>query len=270
MDATNYSSVTSDNPKYKLSKSKFKKNLLAKDYEALTVKKKKKKKLKEWIELEESAFDKGIFKAVFLLGGPGSGKSTMSQRILAGTASWRRFSNDKIYEFLMRKDNLSLDYKKRTPEQEKNQFKDYYKPSTKKAKKQLGLYIDERLPLIIDRTGLSPKNTLSLKKRLEDVGYETAMLFIDTPLKEARERNANRERSIDFKNVRFFDPVIRKEVPAYKRIFGNNFYHFNNSGPIDSKKEVRITELRKKIYAWMKVVPSNTKVKAWLVRDTKK
>ena len=56
----------------------------------------------------EGPNDPHIFKAVFLAGGPGSGKSFVSSKLLAGTGL-RVVNSDDVYEFMMNKKDLALD-----------------------------------------------------------------------------------------------------------------------------------------------------------------
>ena len=64
--------------------------------------------------LSEGVHDKGIFKAMFLAGGPGSGKDYVLDNTLAGHGL-TEINSDKALEFLMDKKNLD----KKMPESEK-------------------------------------------------------------------------------------------------------------------------------------------------------
>ena len=52
-------------------------------------------------KMDEGVNDPHIFKAVFLAGGPGSGKSFVAKKILGGTGL-RSINSDEVYEFLMK------------------------------------------------------------------------------------------------------------------------------------------------------------------------
>ena len=56
-------------------------------------------------KMDEGVNDPHIFKAVFLAGGPGSGKSFVAKKILGGTGL-RSINSDEVYEFLMKKQGL--------------------------------------------------------------------------------------------------------------------------------------------------------------------
>jgi len=64
------------------------------------------KELIKKIDLHEGVYDKGIFKAFFLAGGPGSGKTFVSAQAFAGTGL-RVINSDKAFERQLEKMGLS-------------------------------------------------------------------------------------------------------------------------------------------------------------------
>ena len=64
--------------------------------------------------LSEGIYDPGIFKAFFLAGGPGSGKTIVTQSALAGT-DLKVVNSDTTCERNLKKSNLALNM----PEEEK-------------------------------------------------------------------------------------------------------------------------------------------------------
>ena len=65
------------------------------------------KELIKKISLHEGVYDKGIFKAFFLAGGPGSGKTFVTAQAFAGTGL-RVINSDRAFENAMKKAGLSL------------------------------------------------------------------------------------------------------------------------------------------------------------------
>ena len=57
--------------------------------------------------LSEGVYDPGIFKAFFLAGGPGSGKTFVTQSAFAGTGL-KIVNSDTLFERGLKKANLSL------------------------------------------------------------------------------------------------------------------------------------------------------------------
>ena len=58
--------------------------------------------------VSEGRNDPAIFKAVFILGGPGSGKTYLSLKIAAGAMGLRPVNSDNAFEYMMRKAGMGL------------------------------------------------------------------------------------------------------------------------------------------------------------------
>lgn len=161
--------------------------------------------------LNESINDKGIFKAVFMSGSPGAGKSYVISKISAGDISPRIVNSDKMTEFF--KVSGSEEWKK---------YRDKIKLITKN---QLVGYWNSLLPLWVDGTS---SNTVSLFTRntiLKNLGYDTAMIWIDTPVEDALKRAKSREKEIG----RSVDPNFI--IDSYKQLMKLKSYYaskFNN------------------------------------------
>ena len=63
--------------------------------------------MKKYHELQEGVYDPNIFKAFFLAGGPGSGKSYVVRRTTGGTGL-KIVNSDPVFESLLKKAGLSL------------------------------------------------------------------------------------------------------------------------------------------------------------------
>ena len=70
--------------------------------------------MKTYHELQEGVYDPNIFKAIFMAGGPGSGKSYVTRRTTGGTGL-KLVNSDDAFEAMMKKAGLSL---KMPPEEE--------------------------------------------------------------------------------------------------------------------------------------------------------
>ena len=106
--------------------------------------------MKNFNELQEGLQDPNIFKAFFLAGGPGSGKSYVVRKSTGGTGL-RVVNSDDVFEKYAYKAGLvSQDacMRKRCLEM---QLRDRAKGSLQNVK--TGNYVDGRLGLIIDGTG---------------------------------------------------------------------------------------------------------------------
>jgi predicted kinase len=165
--------------------------------------------------LQEGPNDPHIFKAVFLAGGPGSGKSFVANRLLGGTGL-RTVNSDDIYEYMMKKQGMKLD-----PE---TIFSPAGQSTREKAKEITGRkqqsHIDGRLGLIIDGTGKNVEKYRKTKQMLEDLGYETMMLFVNTSHDVAQERNLQRPRSLEPKVVTKMWNAVQDNLMAFQQLFG--------------------------------------------------
>ncbi len=132
--------------------------------------------------LQESRNDKGIFKAIFILGIPGAGKSYTLKR-LAGQVSPRVVNTDKAVEFLSRKLGMAVH------NSTWGQFKDRSAHLTKAA---LSNYLNGVLPLFIDGTSNDASNLLHRMGILESLGYDVGLIHIKTSLDVAIKRAADR------------------------------------------------------------------------------
>lgn len=100
------------------------------------------------LDLNEGVYDPNIFKAIFLAGGPGSGKSYIAGRTIRG-GGLRIVNSDSAFEALLKKANLSL----KMPDSQAAQRDPVRDKAKKLTQKRLDNYIEGRLGLIIDGTG---------------------------------------------------------------------------------------------------------------------
>lgn len=153
-------------------------------------------RLEDWIEEEvitESVLDRGVFKAVFMGGSAGSGKSYVLKKIKSGSIEPRIVNVDV---FIEKFGNYS--------------YTDFYDRSKHLTVNQLTLYIDSCLPLFIDITSTDPTNTVKRYNILENLGYDMAIVFVNTSLETAIERNRQRKRVIPDELVQDYHDKAQK------------------------------------------------------------
>jgi cytidylate kinase len=213
--------------------------------------------------IEEGPNDPHIFKAVFLAGGPGSGKSYVSGKLLSGTGL-RVVNSDDIYEYLMKKQDLALD-----PETifspQGQEIRGRAKELTKARR---GHYLDGRIGIIIDGTG---KDVAKVKKEsdaLRALGYETMMLFVNTSLDVAQDRNQQRERSLDPAQVEKMWNAVQQNIMAFQQVFGApNFHVIDNSGGLeDPERAAEFNKVYKEIQKFINQPPKSKAAKDWLAQ----
>ena len=226
--------------------------------------------------LNEGVHDKGIFKAVFLSGGPGSGKDYVLDNTLAGHGL-TEINSDKAFEFLMDKKKLD----KKMPDSEK-EVRDIERG---KAKNMIELRqrfaLSGRNGLIINGTGDDPKKYARLKKELEELGYETYMVAVVTRDEISAQRNIERGQ----RGGRTVPENVRKEKwdavnnsrPEMAKLFGQNYIEFDNSedlrtSPPEVKeaKKKEILQIFKNIQKFIKNPPKNPAASSWVAGELSK
>ena len=117
--------------------------------------------MKKYHELQEGVYDPNIFKAFFLAGGPGSGKSYVVRRTTGGTGL-KIVNSDPVFESLLKKAGLSL----KMPPEEFERKEKVRGRAKELTKKQQANYLEGRLGLIIDGTGKDAGRILKQKAGL--------------------------------------------------------------------------------------------------------
>ena len=128
--------------------------------------------MKTFTDLQEGLNDPNIFKAFFLAGGPGSGKSYVVRKTTGGTGLQVVNSDDAFERYL---DMAGLSKKMPKAEEEP---RDIERARAKKVTKaRQGGYIEGRLGLIIDGTGKDYDKIAAQSIKLKQLGYDTHMIF---------------------------------------------------------------------------------------------
>ena len=166
--------------------------------------------------INEGVYDPGIFKAFFLAGGPGSGKTFVTQSAFAGTGL-KLVNSDNKFERDLKKANLSL----KMPDAEAY-FRDRIRQGAKEfAGKQLDTYLKGRLGVIIDATGRDYALIQRQVSLLKLLGYDCYMVFVNTSLEVALERNRTRSRSIPEYIVSKSWKGVQANMGAFQKVFGH-------------------------------------------------
>ena len=211
--------------------------------------------------IEEGPNDPHIFKAVFMAGGPGSGKSFVAGKLLRGTGL-RTINSDEIYEYMMKKQDLALD-----PETifspQGQEIRNRAKEITKRKQDS---HLDGRLGLIIDGTGKDVAKVSKTNDMLKELGYETMMLFVNTSLEVAQDRNLQRPRSLDPKVVEKMWNDVQQNIMAFQQVFGGSkFAVVDNSGGLeDPNRAKNFNEIQKDLHRFLETPPRMPAAKTWL------
>jgi len=215
--------------------------------------------------ISEGVNDPAIFKAVFMAGGPGSGKSFVAGKTALPSLGLRLINSDPAFEAALKKANLSPsssdDIMSPTGQQIRGRVK-------QTIGKRLELSTGGRLGLVIDGTGKDYDKISKQKEQLEKLGYECKMIFVNTSLATALQRNAARERSLPRKEVVSMWTGVQKNIGKFQNLFGpEHMIVVDNDVGVDVEKVT--TSTYKKISKWIKQPPSNIIAKRWIQAATK-
>jgi len=167
--------------------------------------------------INEGVYDPGIFKAFFLAGGPGSGKTFVTQSAFAGTGL-KLVNSDVKFERDLKKANLSL----KMPDEEKY-FRDRIRQGAKEfVGKQMDTYLKGRLGMIVDSTARDYPSIQRQYNLLRNIGYDCYMIFVNTSLDVALERNRTRSRSIPEYIVQKSWKGVQANMGAFQKVFGHS------------------------------------------------
>ena len=209
-------------------------------------------------DIDEGVNDPAIFKAIFLAGGPGSGKTFIVGKTGLTSLGFRVVNSDTAFENALKKAGVEMN-----PD---NIFSVKGQEIRGKAKeltaKQQGLYIKGRLGLVIDGTGRDSEKILRQKKMLERLGYSTAMILVNTDKETALKRNDARPRRLDPKEVGNMWNEVQRNLGQYQREFKSRLTIVDNSDGVDYNKEtLRAYRIMSK---FANAEPMNPIAKKWI------
>ena len=216
--------------------------------------------MKTFQDLQEGLNDPNIFKAFFLAGGPGSGKSYGVRKTTGGTGL-KIVNSDDAFEKLLKDAGLSL---KMPPEEEKP--RDIQRKRAKElTKKRQANYVEGRIGLIIDGTGKDYDKIAKQSIQLRQLGYDTHMIFVNTSLDTALERNAARERSVPESIAIKSWKTVQSNIGKFSQHFRQNFIVVDNN---DATEDV-MTPVFKQIQGLLKKKVKSPLAKQWVMQQMK-
>ena len=235
-------------------------------------------------ELLEGVYDPCIFKAFFLAGGAGSGKSYSAAQATgsaSGKFQWhddmdtreltpgktgpyglKVVNSDEQLELGLMKAKMSSNMRAYTDDETTK--KELIRARGKKVTlKREQLWVNGRLGLIIDGTAKNPAKLSIQKQDLEAVGYSTYLIFVNTSLDIALQQNAGRKRRLKDEIVRSTWNEVQQVKDQLANLFPGRYVEIINNRAGEDVFRKSFVEIGKLI----KRPPSSPIAKAWIAHE---
>ena len=220
--------------------------------------------MKTFYDLQEGLNDPNIFKAFFLAGGPGSGKSYVVRKTTGGTGL-RIVNSDDVFEKYLKDAGLEMDMRTRQAEREEEERDKLRKRAKALTKKKQKNYIEGRIGLIIDGTGKDYDKIAAQSIYLKRLGYDTHMIFVNTSLDTALKRNAERERTVSDSVATNSWKTVQSNIGKFSQHFRQNFVVVDNN---DATEDV-MTPVFKQIRGLLRKKVTSPLAKQWVMQQMK-
>ena len=229
--------------------------------------------VKEEVEyLMEHVSDAGIFKAVFLAGTPGSGKDIVLKKALQGHGMTEVNSEVALNHLT---DKEKLDGKMSETEQERRGAHSQKAKSLQDLRQRLAIH--GRNGLVINSTHADHGHIKKIKDKLEKLGYDSKMVFVDASDNVSRNRNVERGQ----KGGRMLPEKERAEkwrkaqdarVKLAKEFGGEHYHEFSNdedlrqnaNPEVAGQKTSELDDLHKTIKKWSQTPPQSEDAQKWI------
>ena len=232
------------------------------------------------VELVEGYKDPGIFKAVFLAGGPGSGKTYIAKglfgipdRVNVSQTGMKMVNSDKELKYLLNKYGFGTNLDALPDEvfanltgdgPDSSGLRNFEKDLTAERRR---LYQNGRLGMIVDGTGDDFQKISREKAELEKIGYQTYMIFVNTTLEVALQRNELRDRVLPQSIVSDSHKEVNRNIGAFQGLFGSSNFMIvdNNEQKTEDQAKKRFKMLvRQGLGKFVKSPITNKKALSWI------
>jgi len=213
--------------------------------------------MKNFNELQEGLQDPNIFKAFFLAGGPGSGKSYVVRYTTGGTGL-KVVNSDDVFEKYLKDAGVSMKMGSEDPR------RDVLRSGAKRvtASRQAN-YIEGRIGMVIDGTGKEYDKIRAQKANLEALGYDTHMIFVNTSIDVALERNAKRDRTVPEDVAILSWKEVQGNLGKFNSLFRGNMVIVDNNKTAEDIEKMTFKQVKRLLSKKVK----NTRAKQWIDKE---
>lgn len=206
----------------------------------------------------EGIHDKGILKAIYMIGTPGAGKSEVVRRIFAmpnynqslSGLGFKVWNSDNMFVQQLKKAGKGTNFVKLYRDEPETTLAIRSK-AKKIADTELGNWLSGRLGIVIDGTGKDYEKTKTVVTRLESLGYDVYGIFVNTSIQKAIERNNARDRRLPIEMVKQIYNQVQGNVGKVQQLIGSSkFFIIDNSKDvsrdelIDNEKQLQKTMMK--------------------------
>ena len=163
---------------------------------------------------------------------------------------------------LIKKASLSL----KMPPEEFERREPLRKHAGRMAKKVHANYVEGRLGLVIDGTGKNADRLMDQARQLEEIGYDTHMIFVNTSLDVALQRNAQRARSVPESIVVKSWKDVQSNIGKFNNFFKGRMVIVDNNDSNDNP----FTEVWKRVQGLLRKKVTNTRATNWIAMELAK
>ena len=215
--------------------------------------------------ITEGVYDPNIFKAFFLAGGPGSGKSWVSERTLSGMGL-KVINSDNAFSRALEKEKMSLNMA--TQDAKEIARRDEIRTKAKaRTGVQLKLALEGRLGLILDSTARDIARIESEANTMKHIGYDVHMIFVNTSLEVALKRNQMRARKLPDAIVITNHKTVQQNIGKLQRLFGtSNFIIVDNNKVAEDVNPSVFKAIRRMVTK----KPTSYQAVSWIKRELQK
>ena len=218
-------------------------------------------------ELQEGLQDPHIFKAFFLAGGPGSGKSFVVRKTTGGTGL-RIVNSDDIFEKYLKDAGFDMDMRTKKAERETNDREVMRQKAKTITTKKTKNYVEGRIGLIIDGTGKEYNKIVKQSIELKQLGYDTYMIFVNTSLDVAIARNADRERSVPDSVAVASWKDVQANMGKFSQHFRQNLVIVDNNENLKDDGTL-FNSVMKQIKSLLKNKVNSPRAREWIMQQMK-
>jgi len=224
--------------------------------------------MKTYQELVEGLNDPNIFKAFFLAGGPGSGKSFVVGKTTGGSGL-KIVNSDDVFEKYLKDAGFEMDMttaKAELQQEPRDKLRDRAKVVTKMKRDN---YVDGRLGLVIDGTGAKYDKIVRQSIELKQLGYDTHMIYVSTSLDVALDRNSKRERKVSTSIATKSWKDVQANLGKFSQHFRRNMIIVDNNDVLEDDGTL-FNDVLRQIRPLLKRKVTSPSANAWIEMEMKR